>query len=237
MNKLVSGLFISLIVLFAGWFALSQRHRIFDALLLEKSSKDIQQASTVSVKKKPVHQKKIKTQAKKVNKPAPRLTPASGKTISQNMPTSSGGLRSRPGDAVQESPTRPRTIKKQTPFKRKTPLKNITKGSQPAQPSGSGRAPLRASTKQRSTGTPAPGKIAGGPHARFDALSKINDSKLKLQAIAWSDDTARRLAVINNHVVREGETVDGFSITNIREDDVIVNDGTTSWRLEFSLNQ
>ena len=45
------------------------------------------------------------------------------------------------------------------------------------------------------------------------------------------------MAVINNHVVREGETVDGFSITNIRKDDVIVNDGTTSWRLEFGLKQ
>ena len=60
---------------------------------------------------------------------------------------------------------------------------------------------------------------------------------LKLQAIAWSDDPARRMAVINNHIVREGETVDGFSITKIRRDDVIVNDGTTSWRLEFSLKQ
>ena len=237
MNKLVSGLFISLIVLFAGWFALSQRHRIFDALLLEKSSQDIQQASTVSVKKKPVHQKKIKTQAKKVNKPAPRFPQATGKTIAQKMPASSEGLRSRPGVAVQQSPQRSGTIKKQTPFIRKRPIKKITTGSQPVQPSGSGRTTLREPTKQRSTGTPAPGKIAGGPHARFDALSKINDSKLKLQAIAWSDDTARRMAVINNHVVREGQTVDGFSITNIRQDDVIVNDGTTSWRLEFSLKQ
>jgi type II secretory pathway component PulC len=68
-------------------------------------------------------------------------------------------------------------------------------------------------------------------------LSAIDDSKLKLQAIAWSDDAARRMAVINNHIVREGEAVDGFSITKIREDDVIVNDGTTSWRVKFSLKQ
>ena len=153
------------------------------------------------------------------------------------MPASSGGMRSRPGVAVQEGPPRPRTFKKQTPYKRKTPLKSITKDSQPVQPSGSGRTSLRAPTKQRSTNTPAPGKIVGGPESRFDALTKINNSKLKLQAIAWSDDTARRMAVINNHVVREGETVDGFSITNIRKDDVIVNDGTTSWRLEFGLKQ
>ena len=65
----------------------------------------------------------------------------------------------------------------------------------------------------------------------------MTDSKLKLQAIAWSDDATRRMAVINNQIVREGATVDGFSIINIRKDDVIVNDGAASWRLEFSLKQ
>ena len=108
---------------------------------------------------------------------------------------------------------------------------------QPFQPSGSRQAPKSASTHQRSTRAPATEKAAGGGNRRLDTLSTINDSKLKLQAIAWSDDAPRRLAVINNHIVREGETVDGFSITNIRKDDVIVNDGTTSWRLEFSLKQ
>jgi hypothetical protein len=35
--------------------------------------------------------------------------------------------------------------------------------------------------------------------------------------------------------VREGESVEGFSVTQIRQDDIIVNDGTESWRLEFGL--
>ena len=71
----------------------------------------------------------------------------------------------------------------------------------------------------------------------LDALQALDSSQLKLQAIAWSEDISRRMAVINNRIVREGETVDGFSITKIRQDDVIVTDGSASWKLEFSLKQ
>lgn len=54
-------------------------------------------------------------------------------------------------------------------------------------------------------------------------------------AIAWSGDPSRRLAVVNGHIVKEGETVDGFSVTQIRKDDIIVNDGGRSWRVELNL--
>jgi hypothetical protein len=64
---------------------------------------------------------------------------------------------------------------------------------------------------------------------------RIDDSKLKLQAIAWSKDAAQRLAVINGQIVREGESVDGFLVNQIRQEDVVVNDGSASWQLEFSL--
>lgn len=66
---------------------------------------------------------------------------------------------------------------------------------------------------------------------------RIEDSKLKLQALAWSDDDARRMAVINGRIVREGESVDGYQVMQIREEDVVVNDGGKSWRLEFGLQQ
>ncbi|MBW2582335.1 MAG: general secretion pathway protein GspB [Deltaproteobacteria bacterium] len=65
----------------------------------------------------------------------------------------------------------------------------------------------------------------------------MNDSKLKLQALAWSSDAARRMAVINGRIVREGESVDGYQIDQIRREDVIVSDGRQSWSLEFGLKQ
>jgi hypothetical protein len=68
-----------------------------------------------------------------------------------------------------------------------------------------------------------------------DNLSRLPDSKLKVMAIGWHGDATRRIAVINGHIVKEGESVDGYTITRIRKDDVIVNDGSRSWRVEFAL--
>jgi hypothetical protein len=66
---------------------------------------------------------------------------------------------------------------------------------------------------------------------------RLNDSKLKLQALAWFDDADRRMAVINDRIVHEGESVDGYQVTKIRQEDVIVKNGGKSWRLEFGLQQ
>ena len=70
-----------------------------------------------------------------------------------------------------------------------------------------------------------------------ETYDRLNDSKIRLQALAWSDDAARRMAVINDHIIHEGESVDGFQVTKIRKEDVIVKNGGKSWRLEFGLQQ
>ena len=66
---------------------------------------------------------------------------------------------------------------------------------------------------------------------------RIDDSKLKLQALAWFNDASKRMAVINSRIVREGGSVDGYQVTQIRRQDVVVSDGKKSWRLEFGLKQ
>jgi hypothetical protein len=70
-----------------------------------------------------------------------------------------------------------------------------------------------------------------------DSLNRLDDSKLKVMAIAWAEDAGRRLAVVNGHIVREGESVDGYTVTRIRRDDLVVSDGTRSWRVELNLRQ
>jgi hypothetical protein len=47
----------------------------------------------------------------------------------------------------------------------------------------------------------------------------------------------RRVAVINGRIVHEGASVDSNQVINIREEDVVVNRGGKSWRLEFRLQQ
>jgi hypothetical protein len=54
-------------------------------------------------------------------------------------------------------------------------------------------------------------------------------------AIAWFEDPTRRLAVVNGHIVKEGESVEGYSVTRIRKDDIIVSDGSRSYRVELNL--
>jgi type II secretory pathway component PulC len=63
----------------------------------------------------------------------------------------------------------------------------------------------------------------------------LDESKLKVMAIAWTTEASRRLAVVNGHIVKEGESVEGFNVTQIRKDDIIVNDGGRSWRVELNL--
>jgi hypothetical protein len=99
------------------------------------------------------------------------------------------------------------------------------------------RSPIVGSAKSKQTDTrpaaAAPVKKSTSQVAR--SYQRLDDSKLKLQAIAWSKDAAQRIAVINGHIVREGESVDGFLVNQIRQEDVVVNDGSASWQLEFGL--
>lgn len=79
-----------------------------------------------------------------------------------------------------------------------------------------------------------PRSVRPQPRQTYD---RIKDNILKLQAVAWADDPGRRMAVINDRIVHEGESVDGYQIVKIREEDVIVKQGGKSWRLEFGLRQ
>lgn len=58
---------------------------------------------------------------------------------------------------------------------------------------------------------------------------------LTLQAISWSADPARRLAVINGRLCREGEPVDRFVLVRINPEDVLLSDGRISGKLVFKI--
>jgi hypothetical protein len=106
----------------------------------------------------------------------------------------------------------------------------------PGQPSRQKLTPSKKSIAGKRTASPKP--AAAAPKRR-DArtYAKLNDAKIKLQALAWSSDAARRMAVINGRIVREGESMDGYQINQIRQEDVVVSDGRQFWSLEFGLKQ
>ncbi len=64
-------------------------------------------------------------------------------------------------------------------------------------------------------------------------LRHTNETQLKLQAIAWSNDSESRIAVINGNVVHEGESVDSAIVVQIGEDEVIFTKGNNQWRQLF----
>ncbi len=100
-------------------------------------------------------------------------------------------------------------------------------------------APAKSPIAQKDTRPTAPAAKAKQPAKTRSrkTYDQISDSKLKLQALAWSDDAVRRMAVINGRIVHEGESVDGYQVVEIRAEDVIVNAAGKSWRLEFKLRQ
>jgi len=101
-------------------------------------------------------------------------------------------------------------------------------------PTSNDTAAAKKSGTARSVPSGKPATKAKKPD-RTRTYDRIDDAKLKLQALAWFNDASKRMAVINSHIVREGGSVEGYQVTQIRRQDVVVNDGKKSWSLEFGL--
>jgi hypothetical protein len=101
-------------------------------------------------------------------------------------------------------------------------------------PTSKDTAAFKKSGAARSVPSGKPATKAKKPD-RARTYDRIDNSKLKLQALAWFNDASKRMAVINSHIVREGGSVEGYQVTQIRRQDVVVSDGKKSWSLEFGL--
>ena len=138
-------------------------------------------------------------------------------TLSGTSPSQTASGTRKPNISPNSRVKKP--LKKRLPPPDSAPVKKITV------PKDTKSTKSVASTKQ-------PAKTRSR-----ETYDRITDSKLKLQALAWSDDAAKRMAVINGRIVHEGESVDGYQVVKIRTEDVIVKEGGKSWRLEFGLRQ
>lgn len=66
-------------------------------------------------------------------------------------------------------------------------------------------------------------------------VKKAGESKLQLQAIAWSNNPKSRIAVINGRVLREGGSVERVLVTHIGKNEVIFKKGGEEWKQLFRL--
>jgi hypothetical protein len=66
-------------------------------------------------------------------------------------------------------------------------------------------------------------------------IPALSDPEIKLQAITWSKNPLKRIVVINNRILRQGEMVLGYRIDSINQDDVVLNDAGNRWKLIFRI--
>ena len=238
-RKVYLTIVLALIIVAAGWLVYNQKDLLLAKLSSGWTLSKNKLTPPASSEKGPVYHAKVKP-------PASKQTASSAKKDSPpNMGNQPAGLKhaqkqtgtDKQSRQLPKIPVRKNIIKSQDfttsgqtrPLPKPVPSKSRISRSQTADPKKPVQNQGRASVTPPTQKAKPPLKQVSRSYRRLD------DSKLKLQAIAWSDDAAQRIAVINNHVVREGESVEGFSVTQIRQDDIIINDGTESWRLEFGL--
>ena len=189
-----------------------EKSKIFRAKIppagVRKSRK---KSSPMRTSQRPVKTAASEKKSKKIK--AIKLPEKSRSTVAKQTPRAEPVVSSR---QPQRKTTAGKPESKAISSKKFTPSKKSIAGKRTA-----ARKPVVAERKKPQTRT----------------YARLTDSKLKLQALAWSSDASRRMAVINGRIVREGESADGYQINQIRKEDVVVSDGRQSWSLEFGLQQ
>lgn len=240
-NKLISVVIIILIIVAMAWLAISQKDLIKAKLFPDNSQRISQQQGASSKPKAKVYQAKIENKGLKSEAVSQRPS------VLQEKPSAKPSFRKKSmkfsshrsvSDQQPLGKTQvPQAAMDPSPAETTNPLQNTKLAQQLNQQSELNVSPKVPVKKTRPTKALTRKANRSASKDRFAGLPRFSDSKLKLQAIAWAHEASRRIAVINNRVVREGDSVDGYSIIQIRPEDVIVNDETGSWRLEFSLAQ
>ena len=96
------------------------------------------------------------------------------------------------------------------------------------EPAAVKKAPAPAQNEPRPQSDTAPASPASE-----SAAPEMLTEGFQLQAISWSERTEDRMAVVNGKIVREGTVLDGYKITRIDPEEVIISKAERRWRLVF----
>ena len=207
------------IVILAGWWIFSEKTPSSPLAPQEISQQGLQQAEMVPVTPK--------------------------KAITSENPSVSPG----PAKPAADIPTHPETTA-QVPEPTRITI------PQPSPPTIMQRAAIPADEHAAELDTPVPAAsrpetteqvpaeeiaIAATPPPEVSTTVKeieippLNDPEMKLQAITWSKEPLKRVVVINNRILRQGEVVLGYRIDTINQDDVVLSDAGKKGKLVFRI--
>ncbi|MDX2445877.1 MAG: general secretion pathway protein GspB [Desulfobacterales bacterium] len=66
-------------------------------------------------------------------------------------------------------------------------------------------------------------------------MDRLEGGGFKIQAISWGETPQERLVVISNQVLREGDSIEGYQISHINPDDIVLRRSDKAYRLDFGL--
>jgi hypothetical protein len=141
---------------------------------------------------------------------------------------------------AEQAKAGPQPLRPASPPPASPPLRPDTVGEplvSPRSPHSQDAIPSRG--PEKTTASPAASAAATAltrqpPSDPYENTPVLSDGRLKVHAIAWSPTTADRMAVMNSRVVYEGDSVDGFLVVAIRQEDVVVREKEKGlWRVIF----
>ena len=96
-------------------------------------------------------------------------------------------------------------------------------------------SPLKQTRKETVAGQHSEEPEQNTKADRFASMpvKRSNQTKIEVQAIAWSNDPKSRLAVINGLILREGESIDNVIVMHIGKDAVVFKKGEEGWKQMF----
>jgi len=233
---LITGFLILLVMIIAAIILFSQQQPIitkkFPAAVSDKQEED----PASLFEKSNIFKAKIPPRSNSLAKRSPKKAQLAKKQKNSSLPavdTKKMPAKARsivPKVTVDQQDTKPTTTVRSP----KPGTTATLKKAQQSRPTPKDTAASKKTVAARSVPSGKPATKAKKAD-RTRSYDRLDDAKLKLQALAWFSDASKRMAVINSHIVREGGSVDGYQVTQIRRQDVVVSDGNKSWRVEFGL--
>lgn len=201
-------------------------------------------------KKEDIIQKSVRLPEKKVAMPDNKTIPQKSVRPPEKkaaMPNKKAILQ-KPARLPQEKAVMPERVQKELSSRKDVKkFEPIAKAEKAAPPSAhesrentaaffnKKTSPLKKARKETVAGKRSEKPEQNTKADRFASMPvrRSNQTKIEVQAIAWSNDPKSRLAVINGLILRERESIDNVIVMHIGKDAIIFKKGREEWKQMF----